>query len=291
MVYACASLAWTRTTLPASVEKARCVEDNLDSTIFDLDTLAVNSGIANTTDWICSSTGWHRARDWRDYTDSTWQKKMRMKYGYDTSATSTTYFKDERDGLWYRKVTIGTQVWMAENLRYADSTKYVNLRGQTWCNSKENDSNCVRAGRYYTWTAAMDFDSQWQSVSATPLIKTPYHRGICPEGWHMPTKGEWDAMKSKSGNYAAQQVTGSIEWIDATNTSGLSILPAGQVSTPRMIVNSFVGSYAFFWSASEEFSAKAHFWRTYKNAAGTSGIIDNGEKYHAFNIRCLQDQN
>ena len=282
VVYGCASKAWIRTTLPASVETARCVEDNLDSTIFDLDTLAINSGIANTADWICSSTGWHRARDWRDYTDSTWQKKMRMVYGYDTSATSTTYFKDERDGQWYRKVTIGTQVWMAENLRYADSTKYVNLRGQTWCNSRDGDGKCVKAGRYYSWTAAMDFNSQWQNTSATALIKTPYHQGICPEGWHIPTEDEWSAMASKSGGYAAQQAIGNVGWPNATNASGFTALPAGYY-----IGGSFnnVGSRALFWSATEYSASDTYRW--YMDAS--DAYLGDYSKYNGYSVRCLQD--
>ena len=47
------------------------------------------------------------------------------------------------------------QVWMAENLNYADSVTTPSLVGKNWCYGNKVE-NCDVAGRLYTWTAAID---------------------------------------------------------------------------------------------------------------------------------------
>jgi uncharacterized protein (TIGR02145 family) len=90
----------------------------------------------------------------------------------------------------YKTVTIGTQVWMAENLK---TTKYSNgdSIGTTtpatldittektpkyrWSYGGE-ESNVAKYGRLYTWYAATD------------------SRNVCPTGWHVPTDAEWTTL-------------------------------------------------------------------------------------------------
>lgn len=72
---------------------------------------------------------------------------------------------DERDGQRYKFVTIGTQVWMAENFNIAMDTA-------RWCYD-DLPSNCDAYGAMYSWYAAKE---------------------AAPEGWHLPTKAEWEAL-------------------------------------------------------------------------------------------------
>ena len=163
-----------------------------------------------------------------------------LSYFNDTLNYGT--LKDLRDGKTYKTIDIeGSGTWMAENLNFRDEKNYYNLRNSISCDPKD-DSECSHFGTVYSWTAAMDIDGKWDYESAVKMgniIKTP-HQGICPDGWHIPTSDEWlgliqafqpeissfgewsniDALKFKAKNLN--------EWPDATNESGLSVLPSSE---------------------------------------------------------------
>ena len=147
----------------------------------------------------------------------------------------------------------------------------------------KDSTNCLKGGRYYTWTAAMDIDSKWQSAVTTVvegLIEKP-HRGICPKGWHIPTGDEWNALFKDIG-YAAQQAVGNVQWTAATNASGFSALPAGCYYSGYY---HNVGSYAGFWGATEYAASYAYFW----NMGASGAVLNDGKKTDGFSVRCLQD--
>jgi len=107
----------------------------------------------------------------------------------------------------YKIKKIGNQVWMAENLNYnvpnskcygegaqvaiLDENDYpIDLKTLT---DEEVQANCVKYGRLYDWATAMNFSSICNSTTCANQIQQP-HRGICPEGWHIPSNGEWDEL-------------------------------------------------------------------------------------------------
>ncbi|MCQ2102758.1 MAG: hypothetical protein MJY98_05975 [Fibrobacter sp.] len=275
VVYGCASNAWVKTKISAENAKTKCDRENPGNVMFDVDTIAVNGVVANTIDWLCTEKGWHRA-SWEEYTLENWKAHL------EKTLPKLDSFQDARDGRWYKKVTIGTQVWMAENLQYADSVASLNLKGSSWCYNHKPE-NCETMGRYYTWMAAMDINKTYQSTSVPAGMIQSVHRGICPEGWHIPTSSEWSTMNSKSGGYAAQQAIGNPGWPNATNASGFAALPAGDYSG----VFNGVGFSASFWGATENSASSANGWLMGASDANFSGYY-YGKKYGS-SVRCLQD--
>ena len=99
---------------------------------------------------------------------------------------------DERDGQIYKTVTIGPLTWMAEDLRYSDSIM------------KSPDVIKNSDGCLYTWSVAIDsvgaFSSNGKGCGNNTTCKTVgFVRGICPEGWHLPSKTELNTVYSVLG--------------------------------------------------------------------------------------------
>lgn len=112
---------------------------------------------------------------------------------------------DERDGKVYKTVVIGNQTWMAQNLDYADSVAVPEIATRSRCFT-EADSSCEQFGRLYAFSVAIDSTALANdpdnpqtcgSYAMCPAISdsaTRPVRGLCPVGWHIPNKGEWDEL-------------------------------------------------------------------------------------------------
>ena len=118
---------------------------------------------------------------------------------------------DERDGKTYKTVKIGNQWWMAENLNfYADEFSKDGLETQSGClfdNSRYCDE--YGYGRYYWWALAMDsaafFSEDGKGCGKGNVCKISQYakvRGICPEGWHLPSANEWNILYLATGKRA-----------------------------------------------------------------------------------------
>jgi uncharacterized protein (TIGR02145 family) len=103
-------------------------------------------------------------------------------------------FTDMRDGQPYHAVRIGSQVWMAKNLNFTvDSSWWYNGpdysdEGNTYNDSLSSGS---KFGRLYKWTALMGIADSCKPNTCT--IPTS-HRGICPQGWHVPSDTDWTTL-------------------------------------------------------------------------------------------------
>jgi len=81
-------------------------------------------------------------------------------------------FTDKRDGKTYRTAKMPDgKVWMAENLNYQPQS------GNSWCHNDDN-SKCAKYGRLYDWNTA---------------------KTVCPAGWHLPSRGEWENLGKAAG--------------------------------------------------------------------------------------------
>ena len=178
--------------------------------------------------------------------------------------SSLSTFTDSRDKKIYKTVTIGAQTWMAQNLNFATEGSR--------CFDDE-DGNCEKYGRLYTWDAAQK---------------------AVPAGWHLPTDDEWITLTNHIGGAetGGKYLKSASGWNDNGNGSddyGFSALPAG---------NGFYltggdfggfgknGEMASFWSATEA-EKGGHWYRTMR------GENEKITKYYAdknlFSVRCVKD--
>ena len=165
-------------------------------------------------------------------------------------------FTDIRDNKRYRTVRIGNKTWMAENLNFET--------GNSWCYNN-NLSNCAKYGRLYTWDAAMR---------------------ACPSGWRLPTRGDWNNLVSVAGgNVAGRRLKSRTPDWNGTDDFGFSALPGGSRFTDGGFSN--VGSFGYWWSATEGGSGYAYY-RGMGSGYEDVDENDNG-KSSGFSVRCLQD--
>ena len=109
---------------------------------------------------------------------------------------------DKRDGHTYKTVQIGEQVWMAENLNYDYQTEVTH----SMCYEYKQE-NCDAYGRLYTFAAAVDSAGLFGDgcLGCTSFTQNEAgnlkesSRGVCPEGWHLPSKGEWEQLFAAVG--------------------------------------------------------------------------------------------
>jgi len=164
-------------------------------------------------------------------------------------------FTDSRDGNTYEYVTIGSQIWTSENMKFlpqvsrysgysfTDPSYYVyDFRGITVTRAKRTD-NYDTSGVLYNWEAA---------------------KTACPEGWQLPFDEEWTVMSEFLGVDAGLKIKSTSGWKDngnGNNSSGFNALPAG-------LINQYGSHFAYieedtyYWSASPDpdNSEYASFW-------------------------------
>lgn len=216
-----------------------------------------------------------------------------VKDGSEYGAVSNT-LKDKRDGQTYKTVKVGDQTWMAENLNYAYNEPTEGLDSSSFCYNNSADS-CAKYGRLYLWSAAMDSAAVFSddgkgcsydgSCSASGIV-----RGVCPEGWHLPSKAEWNTLFSAVGgsNTAGTMLMSQTGWYNSGNGKdayGFSALLAGS----RISNGSFlsVGNSAYFWSSSEYDSIYAYYMVL--SYGSEYANLSHGSRNYAFSVRCLKD--
>lgn len=205
--------------------------------------------------------------------------------------------KDRRDGKVYKVVKIGSQTWMAENLNYADTIAAPGLKARSWC--FDNDpTNCDKYGRLYNWAGAIDaagdFSTNAKGCGVHLLCKviTPV-RGICPKGWHIPSKAEFEILIRTigDGTTVGTKLKSTSDWScnifgcgNGLDFYGFSALPAG-IRNHGSFEN--LGESASFWSSDEVDGDGAYGLSLYSDANGVN--LGNFFKSVSRSIRCLKD--
>ena len=194
---------------------------------------------------------------------------------------------DHRDYHIYKIVTIGTQTWMAHNLNYETEMG-------SYC-YKDSAKYCEKYGRLYTWATAMDSAGTWTTngkgcgynKTCSPTYPV---RGVCPEGWHLPTLTEWNTLFTAVGGQstAGKKLKSTSGWNSSgngTDAYSFSALPAG--SRNRSGDYNDEGDYTYFWSSTEYDSYLAY--RMYLYYLSANAYLGNDFKSIGFSVRCLKD--
>jgi len=214
---------------------------------------------------------------------------------FKTSGFST--FTDPRDGNVYKTIQIGNQIWMAENLKYLPSVvgyetgsvtyPYYYVYGYNGTNISDAKAteNYATYGVLYNWSAvmggAMNSNNNPSGV-----------RGVCPEGWHVPSEAEWTQLTDFLGgvNLAGGKLkeTGTTHWnspnTGATNETGFTALPGGGYYGVNF---SSIGSYGYWWSATASDNNNA--WSRNLDYYASAIFRDYDIKFLGISIRCVRD--
>lgn len=195
----------------------------------------------------------------------------------------------DQDGNVYKTIIIGTQTWMAENLRTTkyrngeaipeekDRINWIHSNTGMYCNYKNTNSADTIAtyGRLYNWISVND------------------SRNIAPTGWHVPTDLEWITLTTYLGGIGVAggklKEPTTMHWMGptnlATNETGFTALPGGFRNG-----NGFFGymdDMGYWWSTTDDINATPWYWSLYS----FRGDIEKGNatKECGFSIRCLKD--
>jgi uncharacterized protein (TIGR02145 family) len=221
-------------------------------------------------------------------------------------------FTDSRDGQEYRYVSIGDQVWMAENLRYLPQVDFTMHGSEDVADGKyyyvydyvpsgaseaEQVANAKATTNYqsygvlYNWNAAMD--------GALSSGTTPSGvQGVCPEGWHLPSDGEWTELSDfvdldndgeATNDNEGTSLKSTMGWNsdgNGTDAYGFSALPGGyRYDTGNNFDNVGIGGY--WWSTTEGYSSGAY--RRLLNYGNIDMLRSSDDKNNGYSVRCLQD--
>lgn len=223
---------------------------------------------------------------------------------------------NDYDGNTYKTVKIGGQWWMAENLKtthFSDGTEISliennvswydpGLAGKAYCYYDNSISNANTYGALYNWAAAMNGAKSSENI--------PSHvRGACPDGWHLPSDGEWIELEMQLGmsydeawlvgwrgtneGSKMKTIAGWYENGNGTNSSGFSALPSGIRSGNGLFSDE--GKTAHFWSTTEYINLTTYAFNRKLNY-NKSGVgwfqashYYGYPKNFGFSVRCVKD--
>jgi uncharacterized protein (TIGR02145 family) len=210
----------------------------------------------------------------------------------------------DADGNVYQVVTIGTQVWMSENL---STTKYNNGSDIPLVSDPTGWSNLTTPG--YCWYDN-NKDANKAIYGALYNFYTVNTGRLCPTGWHVPTNDEWAVLINyltangygyeRSGDDIAKSLSSTMYWQNfstlgvvgnnqvSNNASGFSAVPSGGRSRSDGTYNG-IGSSTVFWTSSPiGLNAAIAKVISYLLSTVVEGNSDNG---FGGSVRCLNDRN
>lgn len=170
----------------------------------------------------------------------------------------------DTDGNTYNSITMGTQIWMSENLKVThyrngnpiphvtDDTQWSNLSSGAYCNYA-NDTNKTML---YNWFSVTD------------------SQNIAPTGWHVPTDAEWTTL---------------ITYLGGENVAGGKLELSGFVATGSRNANGGFEypDYGDWWASTVSGTTNGSH-RGHPNGLAAIYNISFNKKY-GFSVRCIKD--
>ncbi len=203
------------------------------------------------------------------------------------------------DGNEYQIVTIGTQTWMAENLkttRLSNGNAISNITSDSQWNSTTSPAYCW-------YNNSLTNKEQWGALYNWAAVNTGL---LCPEGWHVPSDTEWAQLEMVLGlpsneayntgwrgtDQGSQMASNNTLWTSGAlasasqfGTSGFNALPAGRRNDDGAFV--LMNEFAIWWSSTQNYSYNAFYrsivWNDTK--VGRQTFM----KEHGFSIRCVKN--
>lgn len=189
------------------------------------------------------------------------------------------------DGNIYPTVTIGSQVWMKENLkvsRFKNGDPVNNLSDSQW--------QSATTGAYGVYANSADNNNTYGKLYNQYAVADP--RGLCPAGWHVPSSAE---LSELIGFLGGDTIAGgkmkavSSLWISpnvgATNASGFTGLPGGYRSSNGAYND--MGRQGYWWSSTDLSSIQS--WYRDLNCKNTKAAYGVFFKNQGLSVRCVQD--
>lgn len=197
------------------------------------------------------------------------------------------------DGHVYQTVRIGEQEWMAENLKathYNNGVVISNITDYSQWPSLNSGAFAWYGNDYQTY--GQYYGALYNSYALTDP------RGLCPDGWHIPSAGEWDTLVNQLGGalIAGGKLKSALTalyqypyWIPpnyyGTNESGFSAFPGGFRSYMGGVFSG-LGSSGYWWSSTPDSVHIKGIWLT-SNSASAYGELFN--RHSGASVRCVRD--
>ena len=221
-------------------------------------------------------------------------------------------------GNTYNYVKIGEQYWMAENMRCNKYDTQSERKGETLSTSrietyyapyytnasdkskwrsteysgKLSDEQIAKLGYHYSWAAAVGLSTAEAAKELTSSF-SGNRQGICPNGWHVPTNSEWDALGTALGGKhdgdfpdvgkKLKTTSGWYENGNGTDDHSFAALPAGLAGVGSVY---YVGCFAIFWTATNSLHTAYGRYLGYKYDS-----LDGygNRKSYAHSVRCVRN--
>lgn len=192
-----------------------------------------------------------------------------------------TQFTDSRDNQVYSCAWIGGKGWMTQNLNYGvvakDRSQDDDGAFERFCPGNTVEG-CSSTGGYYQWAEAVGEDYSCNRTGSC-VINVSLPQGVCPDGWHVPTKGEWTDLARGLAQIDPDSIDAGIEFNGYVNLDGV-------IQDSSLTAN--------FWTSSTDYSTSAienSIWIRFEQTDSGISVKETKmkDRHYGVSVRCILD--